>query len=105
MDLVAELEAAFAESHPGFNVVFAGDIQGGMPPQVAAAMAEMTQRGLSSLSNGECWTCGKKIPAIWPPADEGWKWPEGWGVITDTLTDDPFALECGPCGESECDND
>ena len=101
MELVHQLEAEFAKTHPGAKVVFAGD--SGIPPELAEQLQRFAEARERALAEGRCIDCGKVMPNWPPPEDENVEWDlaDGWTYFKDLATGEPIAFQCPECDAAE----
>lgn len=98
MDVVEHLERQFAESHPGKKVMFAGDHEQAIPPEVRAKIDEVARRTVESRENGTCFCCRKPWDGYdaWI-ADQKSPHP-GWHLCWD-VNGEPSHIMCDACDE------
>lgn len=103
MDVVAEIEKQFAESHPGMKVVFAGDHAGELPPEMAAVMAEIEDRQMAMLAGGLCMDCGAAMPNWADFEKEDWRPSPGWKHFTsgEGESSELVGFQCPACDAKE----
>src|SRR5436309_6376234 len=83
MDVVEEIEAAFAKLHPGCKITFAGDHPGELPQELKEGLEEFERKMRSSLMEGRCTDCGIQMEN-WAGADmpDDWQPAKGWKFFT-----------------------
>lgn len=103
MDVVAEIEAQFKETMPGYKVVFAGDHPETELPEGLKKLQEAMEH---ALANGLCFDCGIKMPN-WPDGPESmpddWRPADGWRWFTDAATKEVVQWQCPECDAKEQD--
>ena len=101
MEVMQGFEAMLQEQYPGFKVVCAGDLpEGQVSEEVAESLKELEDHYRRSLVEGKCVDCGKQMENF-PPDDDDWEPPRGWGWFTDFGTGSPQAWQCPECDKAE----
>ncbi len=100
-DLAEEIVKNMKDDFPGCRIVFAGDYQG-LPPQAVEEarkeQARIVKVAATRFYKGQCFECGADMPMEWPPKDDEWELPTGWGICTETYgIDDIPILICPEC--------
>lgn len=91
----------FEEQFPGMKVVFAGDSNHQLPPEILEQIQTIRMHGLASVAEGTCIDCNKKMLEAWPPENDDWEMPEGWVVLTDRATNEPGGFLCPDCNKED----
>lgn len=106
MDLVEDIMEHFAETHPGFKVVFAGDTpEGELPEGLLESSSQLQEMFEQSLEDGLCIDCGAVMPNYDSiDSDENWKPAEGWRYFTDITTKEITSWQCPECDAKEQEN-
>lgn len=102
-ELLKEIEAQFAITHPGMKVVFAGDLPGGsaIPEEILKSMDALTDKWREDFIHGRCTDCGF-VMVDWKERMEDTSLPAlapEWGVLECTDKEVPPRLLCPTCNK------
>ena len=101
MDTMEQLEAHFAETHPGMKLVCAGDNPDAIPEHVKEHLIQFHEAGRHSLATGTCFECREQM-RNYSPMTEGWRPESGWNFMRLGNGKAAFWL-CPECGDSDDD--
>jgi hypothetical protein len=103
MEVMKEIESAFATSHPGVKVICAGDHE--IPDDVKKAMDALQAKMDRSFFEGRCIDCDAQMPNWPPPEDdaefEKWNIATGWKHFKDLTNGDITGFQCPACDAKE----
>ena len=102
-DLAPELSDALVEhlqkEFPDFKITFAGDMDPEAVPEEIFDFVDALNVTLeTSMVEGRCADCGKKMPGEWPCVTL----PAGWTLYGNEQAEIPYFLICAEC-EAETD--
>ncbi len=97
-DLAEEIVKNMKKDFPECKVVFAGDKPGEVPQEVQDEQAKIIKVAAQRFCKGQCFECGADMPMEWPPRDDEWELPTGWGICTEMYGIDGIPiLICPEC--------
>ena len=97
MGVAEEAVRLFKEMHPDRDVVFAGDLPDGPPPELLKAIEEYERARDEAFVNGLCMDCGKQQPGWTGEIPDDFKLPTGWHWFSDIRTKNPVGWICPEC--------
>jgi hypothetical protein len=99
-DVNMEIIDAIQKMYPGMEIKFAGQMEE-MSEDIKIKLKKISKKEDESLFNGTCVDCDQKIPGEWPPKNDDYKLPEGWGIFYDVTNGKPSSIQCPKCNNEE----
>lgn len=98
-DVIQQLEKEFEELYPGCKIVFAGDHEENLTPEIKKLIDRLNKQLKKDLEAGVCCDCDEKIPNF---SKENI--PANWVKYEDVSSKEIVSIQCPACQQKEKDN-